>query len=365
MQAIKPQVRITYNARDITRDVNPYFVSAKYVGEVKGSADTVEVVMEDTAALWRNNWYPVKGDRLALEMGYEDLMVSCGTFIVDEIAMSGPPDQITIRGIATGFARALRTKTSFAHERKTLEQIAGVVAAKNGLTVTGTIPSVFIKRATQYRETDLAFLERLAKDYGCVFSVRDTSLIFTIADELEAGAAGMEIDRSDLADYTLEDKTSESWSRVTVKYHNPKTKKTITATAEGDGEAVPAIPAEAWIDPLTAASYLAADTLEIRDKRAENQGQAQSVAASALRQNLTKLTGTIKIPGNPLLMEGSNFDLTGMGALSGKFHVLRCNHDIDASGYFTTMDIKRTGAIAKTRWQPKQVINQSFQTTKL
>lgn len=365
MQAIKPQVRITYNSRDITRDVTPYLVSLQYTGEVKGRADTVELVMEDTAALWRNNWYPTKGDRLELEIGYPDLMVNCGAFTVDEIALAGPPDQITIRGIATGFARALRTKTSFAHERKTLAQIAAVVAAKNGLTVTGTIPDVYIKRATQYRETDLCFLERLAGDYGCVFSVRDTSLIFTIADDLESGAAGMEIDRSDLESYSLEDKTSESWSRVTVKYRDPKTKTTVEATAESDGEVIPTIPAEAWVDPLTAASYISADTLEIRGKRTENKGQAQSVAASALRQNLQKLTGTIKIPGNPLLMEGSNFDLTGMGALSGKFHVVRCNHDISAAGYFTTLDIKRTGAIAKTRWQPKQVINQNFQTTRL
>lgn len=364
MQAIKPQIRLTYNSRDITRDVSPYLASLQYTGEVKGKADTVEVVMEDTAALWRNNWYPTKGDRLELEIGYPELMVACGAFTVDEIALAGPPDQITIRGIATGFARALRTKNSFAHERKTLAQIATVVASKNGLTVTGTIPDVFIRRATQYRETDLCFLERLAGDYGCVFSIRDTSLIFTIADDLEAGAAGSEIDRTDLVSYNLDDKTSESWAQVSVKYHDPKTKTTVSATAEGDGDTVPIIPAEAWVDPLTAASYLSSDTLEIRNKRTENKGQAQSVAASALRQNLQKLTGTIKLPGNPLLMEGSNFDLTGMGALSGKFHVVRCEHSIDASGYFTTLDIKRTGAIAKTRWQPKQVINQSFQTTK-
>lgn len=370
MRTIRPQFRIQYNSRDITRDVSPYLVSCRYTGEEKDAADTIEITFEDTAALWRNNWYPVKGDIVNLEIGYTGL-VSCGNFKVDEIALSGPPDQITIRGIATGYSKAFRTKTSFSHEKKTLAQIAGVIASKNALTVQGDIPDIYIKRVTQYRETDLCFLRRLSEKYGCVFSIRDNQMIFTDADALEARSSGISIDRTELVSYSLEDKTSESYSAATVRYHDPGTQKVVKATFRSSdqlapGNPVPAVPNSAFVDPLTAASYVGADVIEIRNKRVENDGQAKKVAQAALRKNLQKLEGTITLEGNPLLMEGVSFELTGMGALSGRYYIKKPEHAIDAgSGYLTTLSIKRLDTIEKSKWQPKTVVLQGFQERKI
>ena len=57
-----------------------------------------------------------------LTVTIEDL--KCGVFEIDEINLSGPPDVVTIRGMATGIVNSLRTKKSDAHESKTLKQIA-------------------------------------------------------------------------------------------------------------------------------------------------------------------------------------------------------------------------------------------------
>lgn len=363
MQAKQAQISIIYNSRDVSRDVSAFIMSLSYSGVTSEKADTIEVVFEDSAALWQNTWYPAKGDRLSVEIGYADIMVNVGTFVVDEMSITGPPDQITVRGISAGFSKAMRTKTSVAHEQKTLSQIVNFIASKNNLSVSGSIPDIFIERATQYRETDLCFLRRIASLYGCLFSVRDDKLIFTIADDIESLYSGAEIDRTDLINYSLTDKTSETYTSVSVKYHNHKNDKIVEGVAESGEGVVPAAPNALWQDPAALAMYTSADQLAIRC-RVENKGQAVAIAKAALRKNYETLTGTITAEGNPLLMEGSNFDLTGMGAMSGRYNIVRCDHNIDASGYVMTLDIKRISGIDKSRWLPKVIINTNFSSSK-
>jgi len=129
---------------------------------------------------------------------------------------------------------------------------------------------------------------------------------------------------------------------------------------------IPDVPNEAWLDPLITTTYLPADTEEIRNIRVENEGQARAVAAAALRKNLQKLSGTITLEGNPLLMEGVSFELTGMGALSGRYYIKKAEHAIDTgSGYLTALNIKRLDTIEKSKWQPKTVVMQGFQEKKI
>lgn len=68
-------------------------------------------------------------------MGYTDSLVDCGEFEIDEMTISGPPDVITIRGIASWVTSAIRTRDVNAHENKTLREIAEAVCKKHGLTL--------------------------------------------------------------------------------------------------------------------------------------------------------------------------------------------------------------------------------------
>lgn len=366
MVAFKPVLEVVYNGRTITADLMPYLVSATYTGEVDQKADTIEIVVEDTKGLWRNAWYPNKGDIITLSIGSESLLVSCGSFSVDEVNFTFPPDQITIRGIATSFSRSVRTKTSQAHEKKTLAQVVNTVAAKNGLTVIGNIPAIFIKRVTQYRETDLNFLYRLSAKYGCTFSIRDNAIIFTNSDALEATDSGLSLDLTEVSTGSLTDKTSESYKAARVSHVDVKSQKVITAMVDATGAPIiPVVPPEAWQDPVEVAKYLPPDIQEIRNVKVENEGQAAAAAAAAMRKNLQKLSGNIRCAGNPLFMEGVTFALTGFGALSGMFHVKRVTHTITRGGHIMDLDIKRLSAIDKSRWQPKTVVNSDFSTTSI
>jgi phage protein D len=268
----------------------------------------------------------------------------CGTFEIDEIEFTGPPDTVNIKALAAGIKGKLRTKNSQAYENQTLKQIAQTIAGKNNLSVVGEIANVQIERATQNRETDLGFLRRISHEYGYVFSVRDSKLIFTTIFKLEAGTSVITIDKTDLIQWSLKDKTSATFKKAKVSYHNPKENKTesyeTSDNLNADGK------------PIT--DVTKGDTLEIRTK-AENKQQAKLKAKAALyRANNHQVSGSLDLEGYTILVAGQNFELTGMGALSGKYHIVTSKHTVERNGgYLMTLDIKRVGYVEKVKEAPK------------
>ena len=96
------------------------------------------------------------------------------------------------------------------------------------------------------------------------------------------------------------------------------------------------------------------DVLEIKS-RVENKQQAEAKAKSALHKNNSReCTGSMSMPGNPLIIAGNNFELTGMGTLSGINHIISSKHTIDSSGgYITTCEVKRIAKIDASKHKPK------------
>ena len=96
------------------------------------------------------------------------------------------------------------------------------------------------------------------------------------------------------------------------------------------------------------------DVLEVKS-RVENKQQAEAKAKSALHKtNSQECTGSMSMPGNPLIIAGNNFELTGMGTLSGINHIISSKHTIDSSGgYITTCEVKRVAKIDASKHKPR------------
>lgn len=341
----EPVFKIFYNGKSITEDLSRFLLSVTYIDKVVGESDEIEIQLEDTDGRWRESWYPEKGDKIKLQMGYKDFVVDCGEFEVDEIRMSGPPDIVTIRGMAAWVTSAMRTKDSYAHENTTLKQIAEYVAKKHGLTLQGQIYTIRIARNTQDQETDLAYLARISKEYGYVFSIRGNLLIFTSVYELEDGKPVKEIDRTDLIDYDLLDKTSETFSAAVCSYHDPNTNSTVEYTYETVVNA----------DNVAFKKIVKTDKLLIKTK-AENKQQAEAKAKAALHEvNGKQKQASISVSGDPLLVAGNNYDFTGMGNMSGRYHITQSTHnETKSDGYKTSMESKMVGFISKVKNKPKK-----------
>jgi hypothetical protein len=54
--------------------------------------------------------------------------------------------------------------------------------------------------------------------------------------------------------------------------------------------------------------------------------------------------------GNPLLVAGNNFTLTGLGELAGKYYIKKSSHTISkGSGYDTSVEIKQINAASQAQ----------------
>ncbi len=321
---IQPRVRITYQGKDITQDISAYLVAVEYSDSTDDESDEASFTVENTEQVWNNNWRPKKKDKLRIAIGYDDGMLDCGTFTVDEIEFSGPPDTVSIRALAASVSNPIRTKGSKAYEQQTLQQIAEDIAKKHGyqivnnLTDKNKLKDIKFERITQSRQTDLAFLSRIADDYGVMFSVRDTKLIFTSIYDIESAGTALKLDRKDLISYSMKDQAVDTYKSASVKHVVPKKSETVKFIYEGEG------------------NKEASDTLEVRSK-AEDTKQAETKAKAKLHKaNKKEVTGSFAVEGNPRIVAGINFDLTGFGLFSGKWNITKTSHRIDKSGGYTT-----------------------------
>lgn len=326
-----PRVKIVYEGKDITQDISKYLLSVQYTDNESNESDEISFTLEDKHGLWKSDWLPQKGDKVSLSIGYDDNLLDCGKFTVDEIEMSGPPDIVVLRALAAGTNSPLRTKNSRAYEGQTLRQIAQSVADKYGYSIVATegssslLDNIRVERVTQDRETDLAFLQRIGKDYGVVFNLKDTNLVFTSIFDMEKGNPVIELRRTDLIRYSVKDKATKVYKKARVKHKQVKSNEEITVFYE-----------EKKTDQTSSE-----DTLEIKT-RVENVQQAEAKAKAKLHDaNRQGQEANFSIPGNPIMVAGNNFDLLDMGGLSGKYHIKKSSHNVSASGYITEIEAVR------------------------
>ncbi|ELG1719191.1 phage protein D [Salmonella enterica] len=337
----QPAYRLVYNQKDITHDVSVYVTSVTYTDKLSGESDEIQVDLEDSEGRWRDAWYPGKGDTLTLYMGCAgENLRECGTFSVDEIELSGPPDNVSLRGLATSVTAALRTKNSRGFENTTLAAIAQRIAGKHHLQLQGQIEPLTLDRVTQYDETDLAFLKRLAGDYGYMVKVTHTHIIFSSLDALREAAPVFTFTRRDISRYSVRDTINRIYKGAKHRSQNSRTKQVVTYQADG-GESTTTVSAS------TRGHSTSADTLTLSG-RTGNQGTAARRTRAALNlKNQYQKVATLSMEGNVRLRAGHNVTLTGFGASDGKWLTGSVRHSMTRSGGYT-MDVEATrGPVAK------------------
>lgn len=336
-----PVFVLSYEHKNITSDITPYVRSVTYTDYLSGQSDELEVELEDADGRWVRHWYPGKGDTLSLKIGYEAApLLPCGAFEIDEIEFAQPPATVSIRGLATGVKKSVRTRVGRAYENTTLAAIAQRIAKRNKLTLTGKIRDIRIDRVTQYQERDVEFLTRLAREYGYAFKIVGRKLVFTELADLRDGGTVATLKATDLISIRLRDKIKDVYQEAKVKYHDPKTKKLVVYGVKGDQ--VTEVGQTTSSTRKQSGQSASGDTLKL-STRSGSKAAAQAKAQAALDDaNLQQTAGSLTVPGNPKLVAGTTFELADCGKLSGKYLVESARHRLDRGGGYTTeLEVKR------------------------
>lgn len=340
--AKQPDCRVLWNSKDVTTDLKPFLSSVTYTDHEEGASDDVSIELDNSEGLWSNDWYPVEGDTLELFIGYTDKMVSAGLFQIDELTLSGPPDRISIKAISSFVSKSLRTRNNKAFEAQTLQQIAQYFCTKHSLKLIDETDSmlsqIYLERKTQEDKTDLQFLAELATEFGFIFSVKGENLVFTSYYNLDNAAPVKDISVRQIGNYSITEKTYDTYSEGSITKRVTRKNKLIKDVQE---------------DILN----WTANT-NVTHGHIENSKQAEIKNKSGLwNKNRFKQSGTLNdLPGDPELVAGINFNLTGLGNGSGTYHIVKSSHSISGEGaYTTTLEIRKTGTIPKPKRVPAPV----------
>jgi len=320
MAAPRPTAIIQVNHRDMTGHFTPWLEELSYTDHLAGESDGLEIRLDNSDGRWFREWYPIKGSTLEAWIGYEGQpLLATGECQVDEIELEGGPDIVTIRALGAGNQVALRTPKSRAFEGKSLRAIANEVAAQHGLEVVGEVPDLTWRRATQHRETDLAFLCRIGAEHGLVFSVKGGKLIFHEEQKLEAQPPILQLRRSDLSSFRFREKVVEGGASAAYFDGSTKELRVVEVQMERPHP----------------------DRKKTR-RRTESTAHTQRLAKVALQTRKGwEREGTLTLPGHTHLLAGVTFELVDFGVLDGLWLTRSARHSQSrGQGYSTELEVR-------------------------
>lgn len=318
----KATYQIIYENKDVTRLISAEVQALTYVDKTVGEADELTLTVKDEDHKWKNSWNPQKGDTIQANIITDSGTLPCGTFSVTTLRFNGSKESghsLEINALGAGVLTAVRTKSSFAHEGKTLQTITEKIAAKYGYKVQGIIHNYSIARVTQFHETDLEFLHRVAQEYGYIFSLRGNTLVFTYLPELNAQAGAIPIQFTDIISYTIVDNVAGIYVRGQNRYHNPKTKSLYDSLVESG-------------------AITSADAMRLQHHVDNNEQGLYKVDGRLYKKNLTQTEIDATTVGNILIVSGNNATLKGAewGVYADTYFIGESRHAVTPEGDYVT-----------------------------
>ncbi|KRC85435.1 late control protein [Achromobacter sp. Root83] len=173
-----PQWRVIVDGKDMTDKVAPRLMSLSITECRSDQADQLDLVLDDADGRLA---LPRRGVSVRVYLGWNGPrgLVDKGTFEVDEVEFSGPPDTITLRARSADMGNALRTRATRSFHKTTIKAIVETVAKAHKLfPVVGQFGDTKIAHIDQTDESDLAFLGRIGKRYDAVATIKEGKLLF-------------------------------------------------------------------------------------------------------------------------------------------------------------------------------------------
>lgn len=345
---------VTYNGKDISESLAQYVLSFSYTDNLTGQVDDISITLEDRAELWEADWMPERGATLDItictynwsDLYSEEQDLQLGKFEIDELEVSSAPNVVTIKAVAISISddSTLRsTLRSHTWENISVQKAANDIAWQNGMKLQWYCDdNPNIDMLEQNDESDLDVLQKICDDAGFALKVTtDTIIIFDVekfekedvyAEYYHPGTTILNIVENQpkpvqtdaLLNYSFKAKIRDVYKKCHVKYAKDKDKSVIEST---------------FIAPDKKEKEGA--TLEVH-QQVSSQAEADRLAKKKLREkNCEEFTGSFASDGNMGLCAGETIEMIGFGNFSGKYIITQAKHDINSSGFTSSVEIRK------------------------
>ncbi|PNU06461.1 contractile injection system protein, VgrG/Pvc8 family [Novosphingobium guangzhouense] len=176
-------LRLTLDGVDLADKINPRFVGLSLSEKRGGEADELSLTLHDADGRLA---LPEPGKVISLALGWKsgtDVtvgLVDKGRFTVDEVELTGPPDQVQIRARSADLNGEYRKRRTTAWKNTTVGAILQDIASRNGIAakVHPDLADKAITAIDQHGKSDMAFVKDLGSRYDAVATWKDRNLIF-------------------------------------------------------------------------------------------------------------------------------------------------------------------------------------------
>lgn len=321
-----PDYRLTADTVDVTDATRAGLVSLTVTDKEGLTSDEIELTLDDTHGRIA---LPRPKALLRVWIGFRGhALVPKGTFEVDEVEHSGPPDRIRIKGRAAQMTGKIKEQRQLSYHDTTLGDVLRQIAARNELTpvIGADYAALPLAHLDQTNESDTNLLARLGTENGAIATVKDGRLVFVKAGT-GTGADGAKlptatITRDSSVDHTFtiqEGKGGETG--VKALFHDLATGETKAAAA-GDTTGPTKTLREVYPTEHRAAA-------------------AATAAASQIKRDQRELSLRLAV-GRPELIAGQPLTVTGFRPeIDGVAWVIEeVTHTLDGGGLGTSLKAK-------------------------
>ncbi|NKA67999.1 phage protein D [Ralstonia solanacearum] len=321
---IAPAFRITANDSDITSAIRSRFKWLRITDESGLQSDLLEIGLAD-----HDPTQPLKiprtGAELRVWLGYDGKPTTDkGLFVVDEIELQGPPDEMVIRARAAVYDQTKLGKTDLQTQKvrdwpngTKLGAMVQKIAREHDMqsVVADSIASITLPHLAQTSESDISFLIRVLKNYDLVVKPQAGKLIVAKRGESKRpnGEAmpAVTVDRSQTSHHSMTKARRERPGTVVAFFHDTRAAKRVEVSV-GSGDPVKQI---RHFFPTQDAALAAAQAALDKRERGEHRLSFSMV-------------------GDPDLTAERPLTVTGFrDGINGDWLIRRVEHHIDSSGY--------------------------------
>lgn len=315
-----PAWRIDVGSEAMTARLQGHVAEIRVTSESERESDALELVVEAGVEV------APPGDRRPVRawLGYGEALVLMGAYFVEATEIDlGAPSSMTVSATAADLRPDSGLKAPHTHvwSETTLGEVVRAIAEEHALEprVAPRLADVAITHIDQAGESDLALLQRLAREHGCVVKVAAGRLVVTPPGAAAAPGSGRElpirtVDPGGIVRGRVSLRGRPRYGAVQVAWRDAETGAESLVQA-GDG------------DPV----------LTVRAMQPDQESAEAEARAQFRRQALRQTTLDLTLPGDPTLAAGTPLRMRGWGAaVAGSWTVRRARHVLTPGAGFTT-----------------------------
>ncbi len=226
---MRPTFQIFADQLDVTAKIQDRLLRLTVTDEAGIKSDTAEISLDDRDAALE---VPRRGAKLEVWLGYiESGIYLMGTYVVDEIELSGPPRTMLIRAKAADMLQSLKSPKTRPWDKVTLGSIVETIASEHGYQpgVDSSLAGIYFEHVDQTEESDMHFLTRLAKQYDAVAKPANGFMVLAPKGSSKSASGqdlpAVSLGLSDLTSWNVTLADRGKYKTVKVYYHDWKTGK--------------------------------------------------------------------------------------------------------------------------------------------